>query len=1138
MRKLAITFLVLLVLAVAGVALLPYFLDVNSYRGRIQAELEQRLGRPVTLGDMELKVFPLAFRVEKVAIAEDPAFGPRKDFAEADELYVTAALWPLLHGNLEIHSLELNRPRIELVRNAGGVWNYASLGPAAPNAAGAPAAAPAAPESAPPPATGSAFSLAELKITDGLVAITDLQKGSLRTVYDHIDLTLDDYAPGKPFDIEAATHLEGVGAQTIRLDGRGGPLSDQGVLATPFDGNLELEEVSLTGLQQLLGSQALASYEGVLSGKAAIQNSAGKLVSKGELKLERPRIRGVETGFPIALDYDLSQDAATQAIQIADAKLTLGKTPIAVKGIIQAQPTPVLLDLKVSTPRVSIAEAARLAGAFGVAFNPSAQIAGNLQAELSVRGPADHATYDGSIAADSVVVTGKDLPRPVEVKSVNLALTPSAIRSSQFAATTAGTTVTAQFALADYAGAAPMLDATVRTANAGVSELLSIAKAYGVAAATGASGSGTASLDVRVTGPLKGTLNYSGSGALANAEMRLSSLKQPLKVRRADLRFNQNSVTVENLDGALGPVNAAGSLTVRNFAAPDFDATVRIPNAALGELLAIASSYDVEATRGISGSGTASLNARVSGPLKGKWAYSGSGALGNATLNLSSLRQPLKVRRADLRFTQNSLVLENLDGSLGHTNATGNLTLRDFDAPQVSFALAADKIVAEEWQQLLAGAPPARAQRRGFWSVVPQAAAAAAAPRESLLARMTGSGTLRAGTILYDQLVFTNARSSVTLSHGLIRLSPITADLYGGQHTGAIEIDARVTPVLYTVNSKLDKVDANKVLSAVSSVKETLFGLLLANADTRFTASSATSSSDIARSLNGKLSLNLRDGKLTKMDLLYELASIGKFLGSRQKMRNYTNVVAMTGDFDVNNGVARTDNLKATLDVGTMGAKGSVNLADQTLNLHLITVFNKAFSDEVGGTGVGGYLTTALSNNKGELVVPIIVSGTFSKPRFAPDLAKIAQMKLENLAPTLANPGTLSTILGGILGGKKKTDDGTQPAEKQPGLGDILDTLGGKKKPQQNPPAGGTQQEPASPAGTPSGTSPGTSSGSGQPAQPSPGQQQPKPKPASPLEQILNEVLKPKQKKQTPPPPPPPADKKSTEEEKPPDQPK
>ena len=340
MRKLAITLLILLALGVAGALLLPYLLDVNSYRGRIQAELEQRLHRPVTLGAMELKVLPLAFRVENVAIAEDPAFGPRKNFAEADELYVTAALWPLLHGDLQVHSLELNRPRIELARSAEGVWNYSSLGraPAAPAQPGqAAAAGQPAPSTQAAPAPASAFSLAELKITDGTVAITDLQKNSPRTVYDHIDLTLGDYAPGKAFSVMAATHLPGAGAQTIRLEGRGGPLADEGLLATPFDGDLELQEISLAGLAQLLQSPALAGSNGVLTGKAAIQNTSGRLASKGSLRLEQAHIRGVETGFPTALEYDVSEDAATQMFHVEHTKLTLGQTPIAIQGTIQAQ---------------------------------------------------------------------------------------------------------------------------------------------------------------------------------------------------------------------------------------------------------------------------------------------------------------------------------------------------------------------------------------------------------------------------------------------------------------------------------------------------------------------------------------------------------------------------------------------------------------------------------------------------------------------------------------------------------------------------------------------------------------------------------------------------------------------------------
>ena len=55
-----------------------------------------------------------------------------------------------------------------------------------------------------------------------------------------------------------------------------------------------------------------------------------------------------------------------------------------------------------------------------------------------------------------------------------------------------------------------------------------------------------------------------------------------------------------------------------------------------------------------------------------------------------------------------------------------------------------------------------------------------------------------------------------------------------------------------------------------------------------------------------------------------------------------------------------------------------MNLADQSLNLHVTAVLNKALSQNVGGTKVGGFMNTALANNQGELVIPVIVTGTFS----------------------------------------------------------------------------------------------------------------------------------------------------------------
>src|SRR5882762_1304292 len=128
MRKLGIAIAVIVVLLVAAALIVPHLIDVNQYHGQIQSQLEKRLGRQVTLGNMGLRLFPPAFNVENTTIAEDPHFAANRPFATADKLAVSVKFWPLLRKQLEVNSLELVHPHIELVRNTQGVWNFATLG--------------------------------------------------------------------------------------------------------------------------------------------------------------------------------------------------------------------------------------------------------------------------------------------------------------------------------------------------------------------------------------------------------------------------------------------------------------------------------------------------------------------------------------------------------------------------------------------------------------------------------------------------------------------------------------------------------------------------------------------------------------------------------------------------------------------------------------------------------------------------------------------------------------------------------------------------------------------------------------------------------------------------------------------------
>ena len=201
-------------------------------------------------------------------------------------------------------------------------------------------------------------------------------------------------------------------------------------------------------------------------------------------------------------------------------------------------------------------------------------------------------------------------------------------------------------------------------------------------------------------------------------------------MRNSDIQFNKNSVVLQNVSAGLGQATANGALTLRNFEAPVVQFTLNA-GGPLGEILELARTAGVSAVEGISGDGNLTLAVHGQGPIKNMSALdlSGTGKISNANLTLPSLTKPLQVRNSDIQFSKNSIGLQNVNAGIGQTNANGTLTLRNFDAPQVQFALNVDKVNVTELRQIFNAAPaqPKRAAlERGFWSLVPKAQRASA----------------------------------------------------------------------------------------------------------------------------------------------------------------------------------------------------------------------------------------------------------------------------------------------------------------------------------------------------------------------------------------------------------------------------
>jgi AsmA protein len=693
MRKIAVALGIVVGLIVLALAAILFLVDVNQYRGLVQAQLERQLSRKVTLGKFTLGLLPLRFQVDEPVIAEDPSFGSQMPFVRAEKLDVRVSLFSLLMGDVKVQSLELERPSVELIKNRQGVWNYATLGAGTAGKSTTPAERPK-----------SAFALDRLRVRNGQVALTDLRQRQARSVYDHIDLTLLNYGAGRPFSFDLTAPV-GDAAQELRLKGDAGPVSEDNPAETPFRGTFSLNKVGMDGLKKFLNSESLSKTAGFLSAESQITNQSGTLSAAGNLKLEKARFNGVDVGYPITLDYNLSEKLTDGILMINSATLHLGETPLSVTGSVNTNSTPPNLNLNVKSQDVSIAEIARLASAFGVAFAPGTTVAGRVSANLQARGPAANPALTGTISGRNLQISGKDVPQRVDVKALDLALSPSEIRSNEFDATSGKTTVTGRFALRQYTSKSPVIDVALRAPGATLPEVQSIAKAYGMTGLDQISGAGKLNLDLRAGGPLQ-----------------------------------------------------------------------------------------------------------------------------------------------------------------------------------------------------------------------------------------------------------------------------------------------------------------------------------------------SLSSQDLAKALNGNMDLDFNALRIAGFDAGRELATIGGFASPTPGNQNFTDVVRLIGRIVVKDGIAQTNDLQAQLAIGNLAASGTADLATEALNMKVSAILSKAFSDKVGGTRVGGYMSTALSNSAGELVIPAVLTGSFKQPKFAPDVQAFVEMQKKK---------AVSSLLGAFTEKKDKSPD--QPTGQKPagGIKGILGGLLDRKKPDQ-----------------------------------------------------------------------------------------
>ena len=124
-RRVAIAaaLIVLLLLAI----FLPPYINLGKYRRRITASMSEALGRPVYVGGMQLRLLPTpGIVMTDLTVDEDPTFG-YEPALHAASVVASLRLTSLWRGRLEVSRISLDEANLNIVRNAAGEWSIGSI---------------------------------------------------------------------------------------------------------------------------------------------------------------------------------------------------------------------------------------------------------------------------------------------------------------------------------------------------------------------------------------------------------------------------------------------------------------------------------------------------------------------------------------------------------------------------------------------------------------------------------------------------------------------------------------------------------------------------------------------------------------------------------------------------------------------------------------------------------------------------------------------------------------------------------------------------------------------------------------------------------------------------------------------------
>ncbi len=398
LRWLGIVVALLLVIVLA----IPFLINVNQFRPRLEAALSQALGREVKLGDLKLSILSGSVEASDLDIADDAAYS-KTPFVRAKSLKVGVELEPLLFSQkLNITGIEIQEPEIALVQSDAGLWNFSSLGTKTQ-------AKP--PPASPSPAASSSESMQDLtaklvKITNGRLSVKTAGESQLK-VLEKVNIEIKDFAANASFPVSFSADIQGGGS--VKMDGKAGPVDANDASEMPFDVTIKLNKLDIakTGfVRPSTGFEGLVSIDGNVSSSAHILQLKGSIQAE-HLKLAKAGKPATKTvGFDFILNNDLRQRSGA----LTRGDVHIGKANAQLTGTYVIKNNNTVLHVKLSAPAMPVEELAAMLPALDIVLPQGSSLeGGTAAANVTVDGETDKLVADGSVAIQKTRLANFDL---------------------------------------------------------------------------------------------------------------------------------------------------------------------------------------------------------------------------------------------------------------------------------------------------------------------------------------------------------------------------------------------------------------------------------------------------------------------------------------------------------------------------------------------------------------------------------------------------------------------------------------------------------------------------------------------------------------------------------------------------------